>query len=139
MLLTSTVLWVRLLVSSRLLIVKLLGNQKLSDFERHGSRCLKASWCSRVNCTFFTNSASVAGHLYFQFLTSMRKDAMNIRVKVFVWIYFLILLGMCLEMEFLGPMVTVYLIISRMPDRFLKRIYQQCMRILISSHLCSFF
>lgn len=144
MLLTLTTLCVRLLVNSRLLIVKFLGSQKLSaDFQLHGSQCLKPSWCSKVNCIFFTNSSSVVAVCISSFWHLWKGCYEHLCVSFCVDLLSIIL-GMCLEMEFLGQMATVYLIISRTPGCFLKWLhilhtYLQCMRILMSSHPCSFF
>ena len=53
----------------------------------------------------------VSGHLgYFLYLASMNNAAVNIHVLVFMWTYVFILFSLWLGMEFLGHMVTLYLI-----------------------------
>jgi hypothetical protein len=50
----------------------------------------------------------------------MNKVPMNIKMKVFVWIFVLIFLGQYLEVEFLGHMVSVFLCLYETVQQFSK-------------------
>lgn len=93
---------------------------------------------------YSTFCAFIDGHLSCFHLLDIKKNAVNTHVQVLFEHTISVLLGIYLTVESLGHVVTLCLIFLRTSQATFRRFCtilpscQQCMRCLVSSHLCQY-